>query len=95
MNHNNKSFLKKIKILFSFKQRLYLFLLFLGAFVVSATETIGLGSIAGFVMLLTDPTILTNKLPEGLLKHYIVNKDLSQLAIISAACLTLIFIIIN
>ena len=67
--------MKRIKILLSKKQRFYLLLIFIGAFLVSAVETVGLGSIAGFVMILSDPETFIIKVPNETIRSYLINKE--------------------
>ena len=90
-----KKIKKKINILLSTKQQYYLLLTFVGAFFVSAIETIGLGSIAGFVMVLSEPSNVIAKLPDGIIKEYLIDKEFSFLVIFSAICLTSIFVLKN
>lgn len=90
-----KNLILKLKFLLSTKQRYYVCLVFLCAFLVSAIETIGLGSIAGFVMVLTDPFVVIDKIPEGNIKTYLANKEFSFLAILSTIIITAIFLIKN
>ena len=63
--------------------------IFFGAFVVSIVETLSLGSIAGFVMLISNPDILVDKLPEGDLKQYLSSLEI-QLFIFYVFLFTLI-----
>ena len=87
--------MKRIKILLSKKQRFYLLLIFIGAFLVSVVETVGLGSIAGFVMILSDPETFIGKVPNEIIRTYLINKEFSDLVILSTICLTLIFVLKN
>ena len=87
--------MKRIKILLSKKQRFYLLLIFIGAFLVSVVETVGLGSIAGFVMILSDPETFIGKVPNEIIRTYLINKEFSDLVILSTIYLTLIFVLKN
>ena len=90
-----KQYLKTLTTLLSTKQKQYLFLFFLGAFLISALEIIGLGSIVGFVIILSDPYSLIEKIPLNGIKEYLIVKDIAFLAIGSTICLAIIFIVKN
>ena len=62
--------------LISKREKILLIVIFFGAFVVSIVETLSLGSIAGFVMLISNPDILVDKLPEGDLKQYLSSLEI-------------------
>jgi len=58
-------------------------------------ETVGLGSLAGFVILLTDPSILISKISNPHISEYLENLDFKKLLILSSTIIFFIFLIKN
>jgi len=90
-----KKFLYSVKAIIPKKQQLNLLLVFIGAFIISLLDTIGLGSIAGFVAIIADPSTFIEKIPNESIKLYLLNKELSFLVISLSTIILLIFLIKN
>ena len=88
-------FFRNIKFLTNKVHRIKLIIVFFGAFIVSLMETVGLGSLAGFVVLLTDPSILISKISNPHISEYLENLDFKKLLILSSTIIFFIFLIKN
>ena len=88
-------FFRNIKFLTNKTHRIKLIIIFFGAFIVSLMETVGLGSLAGFVILLTDPSILISKISNPHISEYLKNLDFKKLLILSSTIIFFIFLIKN
>ena len=88
-------FFRNIKFLTNKVHRIKLIIVFFGAFIVSLMETVGLGSLAGFVILLTDPSILISKISNPHISEYLENLDFKKLLILSSTIIFFIFLIKN
>ena len=89
-----KNFNNFIK-LFPSREKLFLVLIFFGAFIVSIIETLSLGSLAGFVMAISDPTSVIQILPENKFKDYIITLSNEKLIFYSTILLIVLFIFKN
>ena len=81
--------------LISKREKILLIAIFFGAFVVSIVETLSLGSIAGFVMLISNPDILVDKLPEGDLKQYLSSLEIQLFIFYFSIIIILLFLLKN
>ena len=81
--------------LIRFREKLFLLFIFFATFLVSIVETISLGSIAGYVMVLSDPNFILDKLPDGSTKIFFYELDTRKFIIYSTIILIGIFIIKN
>ena len=81
--------------LISKREKILLIVIFFGAFVVSIVETLSLGSIAGFVMLISNPDILVDKLPEGDLKQYLSSLEIQLFIFYFSIIIILLFLLKN
>ena len=81
--------------LISKREKILLIVIFFGAFVVSIVETLSLGSIAGFVMLISNPDILVDKLPEGDLKQYLSSLEIQLFIFYFSIIIILLFVLKN
>ena len=88
-------FFRNIKFLTNKVHRIKLIIVFFGAFIISLMETVGLGSLAGFVILLTDPSILISKISNPHISEYLENLDFKKLLILSSTIIFFIFLIKN
>ena len=88
-------FFRNIKFLTNKVHRIKLIIVFFGAFIVSLMETVGLGSLAGFVILLSDPSILISKISNPHISEYLENLDFKKLLILSSTIIFFIFLIKN
>jgi len=81
--------------LISKREKILLIVIFFGAFVVSIVETLSLGSFAGFVMLISNPDILVDKLPEGDLKQYLSSLEIQLFIFYFSIIIILLFLLKN
>ena len=88
-------FFNNIKFLTNSSHRIKLTMILFGAFLISLMETVGLGSLASFVIILSEPSILIDKIPNPSVKEYLNNLDFKKLLIISAITIFVIFIVKN
>ena len=88
-------FFENISFLTNKIQRIKLTIIFFGAFIVSLMEIIGLGSLAGFVVILSDPSILINQISNVYISKYLNSLDFKKLLILSGVIIFLVFLIKN
>ena len=88
-------FFKNINFLTNKVHRIKLIIIFFGAFLISLMETVGLGSLAGFVIILSDPSILINKISNVYISEYLSSLDFKKLLILSASIIFSIFLVKN
>ncbi len=81
--------------LFQRREKIFLIFIFFGAFIVSVVETLSLGSLAGFVMVISDPEILISKLPNGEIKKYVSSLERNDFILYSSVLLIFLFILKN
>jgi len=87
--------LKNFINLFPKKEKLLVLFVFLSTFFVSAFESISLGSLAGYVMIISDTETFIEKIPFDDLKNFAKNISLEKFIIISSILLFIIFILKN
>jgi len=87
--------LKYFFTLFKKKDKIYVSLIFFGAFVVSLVESLSLGSVAGYIVILSDSSSILDKLPSGSIKTNLQSLDQKNLLIYSTIGLIILFIIKN
>tara|TARA_B100001093_G_scaffold191295_1_gene183798 strand:+ start:10424 stop:12172 length:1749 start_codon:yes stop_codon:yes gene_type:complete len=86
---------QKFLILLKNREKFFLLFIFLGAFVLSIVETLSLGSLAGFVMVISDPEMLISKLPNGDFKAYVSSLKINDFILYSSILLIVLFILKN
>jgi len=86
---------QKFLILLKNREKFFLLFIFLGAFVLSIVETLSLGSLAGFVMVISDPEMLISKLPNGDFKGYVSSLKINDFILYSSILLIILFILKN
>lgn len=87
--------MQKFLILLKNREKFFLLFIFLGAFVLSIVETLSLGSLAGFVMVISDPEMLISKLPNGDFKAYVSSLKINDFILYSSILLIVLFILKN
>mgnify|MGYP001174993094 FL=1 len=87
--------MQKFLILLKNREKFFLLFIFLGAFVLSIVETLSLGSLAGFVMVISDPEMLISKLPNGDFKNYVSSLKINDFILYSSILLIVLFILKN
>lgn len=87
--------MQKFLILLKNREKFFLLFIFLGAFVLSIVETLSLGSLAGFVMVISDPEMLISKLPNGDFKAYVSSLKINDFILYSSILLIVLFFLKN
>ena len=77
------------------KQKIHLTFIFLSAFLMSVLETIGLGSLVGFIAILSKPTAMIEKMPFDSIKFFLLELDEQTIILYASILIILIFIIKN
>ena len=92
-----KKILNQVSHLISKKQKILMFFSFILVILVSLLETIGLGSIAGFVYFISNPEVLIDKIPQNLnfLRVLLKSKTQLEIVIYLSTFLVLFFLIKN
>ena len=85
----------KLTDFFSYKDKIFLISIFFGAFIVSIVETFSLGSVAGFVVTLTDPKSAIELIPFQKLKFHLQSLNHYDFIIVTTVSLIVIFIAKN
>ena len=86
---------KNLEIPLEKRQRLWMGLVLVGMLIAAILEMLGIGDIAGFVTLLSNPEALLERLPDGALSSWIRENEFSVIALYGAALLAVIFVIKN
>ena len=87
---------KKINIILDKKQKAQLVLLTFGAIFISLIETVGIGSIGVFVLIISDIESAIATIPENFfIKNYLVTLDYLSIIFLSSILLCFIFLIKN
>ena len=81
--------------LFPKKDKILLCLVLVSTFLVSAFESISLGSLAGYVMIISDTEQFINKIPFENLKNYVTSISPEKFVVISSILLIVIFVLKN
>ena len=87
--------LKNFINLFPKKEKLLVLFVFLSTFFVSAFESISLGSLAGYVMIISDTETFIEKIPFNDFKNFAKSVSHNKFIIISSILLIIIFILKN
>ena len=82
--------------LFTLREKIFLSIIFFGAFVVSIVEVVSLGSIAGYIVVLADQSLILDKLPNDFaIKKFVSNLSQNTFIVYSTILLVGIFIFKN
>lgn len=87
--------MQKFLILLKTREKFFLSFIFLGAFVLSIVETLSLGSLAGFVMVISDPEMLISKLPNEDFKAYVSSLKINDFILYTSVLLIVLFTLKN
>ncbi len=87
--------LGNINKIFSGRHKLQLVFIFFFAIIISIVETIGIGSLVGYVMMLQDPYEYIQKIPFKNFKFYLKQLDVLTIAIYSSAAIVIFFLFKN
>ena len=77
------------------KQKLYLTFIYLSAFLMSALDTIGVGSLVGFVAVISYPETMVQKIPFDSIKFLLLELDNQTIMIYASLLIVLIFVVKN
>ena len=83
--------IKDLNLILSKKQKIYLSLIYFGAFIVSIFEIVSIGSLVGFITMLSNPEFIIEKIPFKSFKIFLLDLDKLTIAIYSSIALLIIF----
>ena len=86
---------QKLQNLLNKTQKKYLLLLVFFSFFLAAVETVSLSSLVGFLMLVSDPEVASQKIPFDFVKLYLLSLDYKNLVIFLSILIILVFVAKN
>ena len=89
------SIIKGLNKVLNKKQKLYLTFIYLAAFLMSALDTIGVGSLVGFIAIISNPDLIIEKIPFDSIRLFLVELDNKTIMVYSSILIVLIFFIKN
>ena len=90
-----KSVFRNLNVILNKKQKKYLIILVLFSIILGLVETISIGSLVGFIVLISEPQTIVDKIPFEFISDKILSLNLPKLTIYSSILLILIFFIKN
>ena len=90
-----KALLKNLSSMLNKRQKQYLYILAFFSIFLAFVETISLSSLVGFLILISDPELVAQKIPIEYLKNLFLSLSLNQLAIYSSIILVCVFLLKN
>ena len=87
--------IKDLNSILNKKQILYLIFIYFSAFIVSLLEVASIGSLVGFITMLSNPIFLIEKIPLETLRLILLSMDKSAIAIYASVTLVVIFLFKN
>ena len=87
--------IKDLNSILNKKQKLYLIFIYFSAFIVSLLEVASIGSLVGFITMLSNPIFLIEKIPLETLRLILLSMDKSAIAIYASVTLVVIFLFKN
>ena len=87
--------IKDLNSILNKKQKLYLIFIYFSAFIVSLLEVASIGSLVGFITVLSNPIFLIEKIPLETLRLILLSMDKSAIAIYASVTLVVIFLFKN
>ena len=90
-----KSIFRNLNAILNKKQKNYLILLVLFSIILGLVETISIGSLAGFIIFISEPEMISQKIPLPIIKDFILSLEITELAFFSSIILILIFLFKN
>ena len=87
--------IKDLNFVLSNKQKLYLLFIYFAAIIVSVLEIASIGSLVGFITVLSKPIVLIEKIPIESFKLFLLNLDSKTIAIYASMVLIIIFVFKN
>ena len=87
--------IKDLNFVLSKKHKLNLVFLYFAAFIVSILEIASIGSMVGFITVLSKPIVLIEKIPIEALKLFLLNMDDKTIALYASTTLVIIFLFKN
>ena len=89
------SIIQDLGKILSYKQKIHLIFIFLSAFIMSALDMIGVGSLVGFIAVISTPEVVIELIPIEALKFFLLDLDQKTLVIYSAILIISVFLIKN
>ena len=90
-----KSIFHNLNVILKKKQKNYLILLVLFSIMLGLVETISIGSLIGFIIFISEPEMISQKIPLPIIKDFILSLEITELAFFSSIILILIFLFKN
>ena len=87
--------IKDLNKILNLKQKVYLLFIFLSAFVMSVLDTISLGSLVGFVAIMSNPEVVVEKIPFDPIRFFLLEQDIQTIMIYTSVLTVLVFVIKN
>ena len=87
--------IKDLNFVLTKKQKLYLVFIYFAAFIVSILEIASIGSMVGFITVLSKPIVLIEKIPIDQLRIFLLNLDNKTIALYASISLVVIFLFKN
>ena len=87
--------IKSLNKILNLKQKVYLIFIFLSAFVMSALDTISLGSLVGFVAIISSPEVIVEKIPIDSIRFFLLKLDNQAIIIYVSLFTVLVFVVKN
>ena len=87
-----KSIFHNLNAILNNKQKNYLILLIFFSIILGLVETISIGSLVGFIALISEPKTVVDKIPLEFINDKILSLSLTKLTIYSSIFLILIFL---
>ena len=90
-----KSVFRNLNVILSKKQKNYLIILVVFSIILGLVETISIGSLVGFIIFISEPEIISQKIPLPFIKDFILSLETTKLAFVSSVILIFIFLFKN
>ena len=90
-----KSIFHNLNAILNKKQKNYLIILVVFSIILGLVETISIGSLVGFIIFISEPEMISQKIPLPIIKDFILSLEINKLAFFSSIILILIFLFKN
>tara|TARA_B100001057_G_C22850069_1_gene950613 strand:+ start:1574 stop:3292 length:1719 start_codon:yes stop_codon:yes gene_type:complete len=90
-----KSVFRNLNVILNKKQKNYLIILVLFSIILGLIETISIGSLVGFIIFISEPEIVSQKIPLPFIKDFILSLEITKLAFLSSVILIFVFLFKN
>ena len=90
-----KSVFRNLNVILNKKQKNYLIILVVFSIILGLVETISIGSLVGFIIFISEPEIISQKIPLPIIKDFILSLETTKLAFVSSVILIFVFLFKN